>query len=517
MPEIKINIVDNTSAVLGSTDVYTVFIPGNSKYVNNKTLDNSDYFGKYNLFTSLTDFNKVIKDPDYDNSDYPYTKEGTPKWADPGFELAKLALANNLPVLYYIPELKFHPAEYSNSFAIASGTTYCTRSGAGTEQEPYVYTVVETFEKGNGYYIRTGEEGSYEYTFAFTIEDVTYYTRSGSGTKQEPYVYTETSTFTVGNTYYVKTIDEYYDRLPYDEVKALVNSATPNIFEDLKDKSLFDIRFVTNGGYDWCAFDSTATTKINAPESIQNAMAVANHRGDCIALIDFAKSIKAKDLLTADLTSIGATNTPANYAAFVPWVTYNEVCLPASAGYLEAFGKQTVNNPNWFATAGFVRGIVSGTPNEVIGEIIADKLVKDNSIAINPITRVSTSATNFYNMIWGNRTTYTNAKGLKASSFLNIIQLCCDLSKRLYRASKENMYEQNTDRLWFNFKAPVEEMLNNMLQNEGIEGYKIIRQNATQRAQVRALVKIVPVEAVEKFDITIELADNLEVSVTIAE
>ena len=485
MPEIKINIVDNTSAVLGSTDVYTVFIPGNSKYIadtikNDKLVKgNEDYFGKYNLFTSLTDFNKVIKEPEnYTSSDYPYTVDDELKYADPGYRLAKLALENNLPVLYYIPDY------------VAEVPGYTTYSAADPQPTS------ETFDEG------------------------TYYTRSGEGTEQSPYVYTLAETFESETDYYVAT---EVPAVPaheqdYEDVKTFVNAdaSTSTLFSDLEDKSLFDIRFVTNGGYGWCSIVDKSVVK---PNSITNAINVAKNRGDCIALIDFAKDIKAKDLLVdgIDLSAIRTKTTPANYAAFIPWVTYDGVCLPASAGYLEAFGKQTKNNPNWFATAGFIRGIISGTPNEVIGELLANKLIKDDNVSINPITRVSTSSTNFYNMIWGNRTTYYNAKGLKASNFLNIIQLCCDLSKRLYRASKENMYEQNTDRLWFNFKAPVEELLNNMLQNEGILGYKIIRQNATERAQVRALVKIVPIEAVEKFDITIELADNLEVSVTIAE
>ena len=64
------------------------------------------------------------------------------------------------------------------------------------------------------YYLRSGEEGSYTYSLATGSynSSSTYYTRSGSGTNEDPYVYTVASSIT-SNTYYAScTSNAYYLR-----------------------------------------------------------------------------------------------------------------------------------------------------------------------------------------------------------------------------------------------------------------------------------------------------------------
>ena len=73
------------------------------------------------------------------------------------------------------------------------------------------------------------------------------------------------------------------------------------------------------------------------------------------------------------------------------------------------------------------------------------------------------------------------------------------------------MFEQNSDRLWFNFKANIVTLLEDMQTNQGIRGYTIIRQNS-EKAKVKAIIRVVPIEAVEKFDLTVELTDSIGVS-----
>ena len=101
---------------------------------------------------------------------------------------------------------------------------------------------------------------------------------------------------------------------------------------------------------------------------------------------------------------------------------------------------------------------------------------------------------------------------LTASSFLNIRQLCIDIKKTLYRAARRFSFEPNSDALWVNFKGAITPLLEDMKANQGIKGYQVIKVNSNKKALLVARIKIVPIEAVEDFDLTVELADSIEVT-----
>ena len=50
-----------------------------------------------------------------------------------------------------------------------------------------------------------------------------------------------------------------------------------------------------------------------------------------------------------------------------------------------------------------------------------------------------------------------------------------------------------------------------MKSGNGIEGYRFVRQATTKKARLRAKVIIVPIEAVEDFELEVSLEDSLEV------
>lgn len=56
-----------------------------------------------------------------------------------------------------------------------------------------------------------------------------------------------------------------------------------------------------------------------------------------------------------------------------------------------------------------------------------------------------------------------------------------------------------------------------MASNEGIRAYKVYRIATTEKAKVVGKVRIIPIEAVEDFEITIELVDSLDFEVNTAE
>ena len=100
-----------------------------------------------------------------------------------------------------------------------------------------------------------------------------------------------------------------------------------------------------------------------------------------------------------------------------------------------------------------------------------------------------------------------NKDGLVASSFLNIRMLSNDVKKVVYQTAKRLTFELNDNILWLNFKSAIEPTLDQMVSGNGLTGYKIIKKATTKKATIEAIIRLYAVEAVENWDITIELAD----------
>ena len=49
-----------------------------------------------------------------------------------------------------------------------------------------------------------------------------------------------------------------------------------------------------------------------------------------------------------------------------------------------------------------------------------------------------------------------------------------------------------------------------MKGDQGIAGYRLSKVETTEKAALKAIIRIVPIEAVEDFDISIYLEDNVE-------
>ena len=325
-------------------------------------------------------------------------------------------------------------------------------------------------------------------------------------------------------------------------------------FERLADKAEYPVKYITGGGYEDCMVQPTGVPGWNNSIAIINNMITcAVKRGDAVALIDhakFADNLTASEKISKIRTDLppylnGRKSDELSYAsAFAPCGCYTlstawklssdaaatkERWLPASFGYLLALAKSIKNNPNWFAIAGINRGIV---PQLVdvdveISRSVSEAYLQSNAApSINPIIAYRNNADKYYT-IWGNRTLTLNQADIsavakpeffqkpatdlpsntRASSYLNVRQLVCDLKKVLYSAASELTFEQNSDVLWVNFKSKVLPTLDFMVSNQGIRDYKIQKVRTNTRGALHAKITIVPIEAVEDWTIDIELTD----------
>lgn len=321
-----------------------------------------------------------------------------------------------------------------------------------------------------------------------------------------------------------------------EKVKVKVVQIPDTSINLLKDKSLFDVRFLTSG------IDADNNT---------NLIEVANTRQDCVALINLDET--AADFAYTITTIRGKFDTnPSVYAAgFTPWF-YSEhptlikdvenltevagrpdteeaekVAIPAAYGYLFAYGRMLANNAaEWQAVAGPERGIIPELSDvfytysyedvEILQARAADRLVElddaaDNvGVAVNPIAWVRP---NGY-ILYGNRTLKDNdaKKKTTAQSFLNIRNGVNAIKKTMYDAGRTFVFEQNTEVLWTNFKNYITPLLDRMQNSDGLLGYTFVKVATDAKARLKAKLTVIPVEAVEDFDLDVYLVDDLTVT-----
>jgi len=207
--------------------------------------------------------------------------------------------------------------------------------------------------------------------------------------------------------------------------------------------------------------------------------------------------------------------------------TFINSTFPGYLYYLLCYAVNTKTVPDWFAISGAEKG--SGPfaikLTEQFGDADIDlfqprdagkKNINVEHIATNAICNIRP----YGNVVWGNRTMHplnVPANGssdevqLVASDFLNIRSLCCDLKKTIYRAARRYTFDPNTDELWFNFKSMITPLLEKMKSNQGIRDYQFVKVATKKRALFAAKIIITPIEAVEDFDITVQLDDSVEV------
>lgn len=315
-----------------------------------------------------------------------------------------------------------------------------------------------------------------------------------------------------------------------DLYDAMAGTGANDVFENLKDKGEYTVKYITSGGYP--TFEYYGVTEGGGNIIVNKMLSCASHRGDCTALID-ATDNPDRVLVASNTTSVyyNATNTSSAYKISTNG-DYGAICnptwvsvtcdingtseiMPPSYCYLTALAKSMQDgNPNFLSIAGVSRGFIpnfiSLHTNKVLTNAIAESYENDIGICINAITNIKPYGYCF----WGNRTLLNNAiAGDKtAFSFLNIRNLVSDIKKIVYTTAKRYMFEQNNDVLQVNFQNAVEPTLKAMKAGNGIKNYSFKFNKTSDKTKLSVTIKIVPVYAVEDFDISIVM-ENEEVTV----
>ena len=326
--------------------------------------------------------------------------------------------------------------------------------------------------------------------------------------------------------WYDVTVDRMYDammglNLGEDE-RAIYEKDVPGALSEV---STYNVKYITSGGYPTFEYEQTAGD--NTTVSIAQKMAnLAASRGDAIAFIDHTDN--AARPLTGEHsvfevvknTSFIAEDTAgtSSFAAMItPWCIYDtseslNVSLPGSFGYFNALARALKTYPSWLAVAGVVRGLIPSikrlNTTHTLTNAIADYYQSipgstDGIPSINAITYINDRGFT----IWGNRT-LSRSTDKFATHFLNMRSLICDVKKRAFKAAQQYMFEQNTDILWVNFKNNMQGLLDQMVSSSAVKYYKILKVATSDRTKIAAKIQIVPIYAVETFEISIFMTDE---------
>ena len=327
----------------------------------------------------------------------------------------------------------------------------------------------------------------------------------------------------------------------YKKITAINELNSDAFWDCLRDKATYEFRYLVTG---LLTDDSEGVIQRGASQKISALAAYINKsleeydpetagRGDCIALVDVCSD--AYDSATSQTAAVAGIKAEVeqldsadkNTLILAPYVIYamndpdynSNATFPASFHYLAcaAYAFDVLGYNEWYAVSGFERGVSKYTVANVgyrFGDAAVQALQPRNDKsglkrAVNLVIRIRN---NYY--IIGNRTaaqlpSYSAGEDLKASHFANIRQLCTTIKKRVYLACKKFQFDPNSAILWINFKNEIEPTLLAMQQDQGLKDFDFIKVISAKKALMSAIIRIVPIEAVEDFDISLTLEDSI--------
>ena len=539
MPRINIREIDNTTSNYYEQLYNVVYIPGFS--VVDGASGNQIKAKTPTLFTTLSDFrSKVGANAAVFGADEPYI--GFDADAVPSSNLLFEAGDKDPSYLYATELLKYGiPVVYERVNESNENTELATTTTAGTPgvkafsmTAPTTSTAPtdDTLSKDVEYYVYI--EVTQDAT-PICIPHLYLYT----GKVESSYTWTPQDDLV---SYYIDGLDKFDPTDPdYTKLKLVLCAISakdmyqyletrfePDLDNPLFDRNSMNIKFLTTGGYPVFEYDSNsivdAMIALASPADVVDDDHLVVGRGDCIVLVDHTPNRERP--LTGEHSVFHAINTDATknstWATMVtPWIKYSSVPMPGSFAYLISMAKAVQSSPNWLAIAGVNRGVIPGATDlwtdyrmtRAIADSYMTPAIIDPeatnptrySIFINPIVNIRPYGLT----IWGNRTLAdTSGAKEKALYYLNMRSLITEVKKACYAAAEQLMFEQNSDILWINFKAKIVPLLDQMASSYGISGYKIIKQIPDHKAQLKALIKLFPIYAVEDFDITVMLTDE---------
>ena len=313
---------------------------------------------------------------------------------------------------------------------------------------------------------------------------------------------------------------------------ATIDNAESIDLSFLNDKDEYDFKFLTSGVISNIKFAQGVEDTQLALNLYQKLLTIADTRHDCVVLatpvIDssladryssttgnvFVKDFKTKlEAETFDGTNStmfltdGVCQIPDRLNLKQKYdANKRDIHMPAWMAYLNRYSEAVTYNQKWQSIAGVDRGVVDSvfSPDmPVMKSVVDNNIITDNGISFNIICNVRP----YGKVIWGDRTLRKNTGKIKATSYLSIRLLICDISKRVYQSAINQTYQSNNDITWMNFKSIIADLLDQAVEAGVLSGYDIKKVNEANTPGNKLVAKI-SISAnlpVEDFDIYIDV------------
>lgn len=291
-------------------------------------------------------------------------------------------------------------------------------------------------------------------------------------------------------------------------------------YAPLKDKYLYDVKFISNGGFvDAIVYPEDIGEPPRAEyRYVEDAQIdLAESRGDALALVDVPLELPREDTLEY------FSRISTSYAtAYAPWVELNLLtretkwCPPSFAALWTIAKSVGRGNKVYAPPAGVNRANIPECSDlyfQIPAEYI-DTWSDNYTQFINPIVYINGYGVN----IFGQKTLYSRVDASydtkSALQFLNTRLVANEVKKKIFKTCIELSFEYNNLRTWLAFKTKMREVLDPLYYNQAITYYDMKMDESTMTdADIRSnhivgTVSVAVSTTAEKFDITFELLPN---------
>lgn len=215
----------------------------------------------------------------------------------------------------------------------------------------------------------------------------------------------------------------------------------------------------------------------NFTSTVNSIIALAEDRGDCIAVVDLVATGSAVSTVTTAATALNSS-----YAAtYWPWLqiqsaTGRNEWVPAGTVIPGVYAFTDASSAPWFAPAGLVRGGIGGV---IQAERKLTKGDRDTlySAKVNPIATFPGSGIS----VFGQKTLQTKASALDR---VNVRRLLIELKKFIGDQARNLVFEQNTISTRNKFLATVNPYLESVVQRQGLYAYRVVMDDTNNTADV---------------------------------
>jgi phage tail sheath protein FI len=253
-------------------------------------------------------------------------------------------------------------------------------------------------------------------------------------------------------------------------IQGLVAANYTNAINLLGNKDDFQFNIIAAPGL----INSNTT---NGASVITNMIALAEDRGDCIAVVDLVATGSAVSAVAS-----AAAGLNSSYAAtYWPWLqvqsaTGKNEYVPAGTMIPGVYAFTDASSAPWFAPAGLIRGGIGGV---IQAEKKLTKGERDTLYAgkVNPIASFPGTGIS----IMGQKTLQTKASALDR---VNVRRLLIELKKFIGDQARNLVFEQNTIATRNRFLATVNPYLESVVQRQGLYAYRVVMDDTNNTADI---------------------------------